>query len=413
MSEPLIITNARLVTLVMGPRPRRGDDMGELSVVPSADLLLEKGKVVSIMPAPSALRDMARPGTRVIDACGRVVMPGLIDCHTHACWAGSRVDEWDKKLGGATYLEILRSGGGIMSTVRAVREASQKDLAELLLERLFRMVGFGATTIEVKSGYGLSTHDELKMLHAIRDAADRFPGTVVPTALLGHAIDPDVPREQFLKTVIQETLPAISAEFHGIAIDAYCEKEAWSPGECMELFEAAAAREHPCRVHADQFNALGMTSTAITRGFVSVDHLEASTPAQIEQLGRSGTVGVVLPVSGFHLDNRYADAKSIIAKGGAVAIASNSNPGSAPTCSLPFAMGVGVRRCGLSPAQAIVGATVNAAHVLHTIDRGTIAPGARADLLILRGKDERELVYDVADNPVACVIVAGRVLRGG
>jgi imidazolonepropionase len=408
---PILITNARALTLLMGRRPRRGDDLAELSILPRADVLIENGKISGVMPSPSALRDIQKPGVRVIDANGDVLMPGLIDCHTHACWAGSRIDEWEQKLAGASYLDILKRGGGIMSTVNAVRKASQAELTSLLLERLFRMLENGTTTIEVKSGYGLSTHDEIKMLRAIHDAAPKFPGTIIATALLGHALDPAEGREDFIRKTIHETLPAVSSEFPRMAIDAYCETAAWSPGECQELFDAAIAREHPIRVHCDQFNSLGMTSTAALRGYMSVDHLEAVSPAQVEALGKSGTAGVLLPVCGFHLDGRYAPARALASKGVILAIASNLNPGSAPCYSMQFVIQVAVRNLGLSVGEAIAASTVNAAHVLGMADRGVIGPGQRADLLLLKTSDERELAYEVGLNHARLVIVGGRVVR--
>lgn len=411
-AAPTLITNAKALTLLMGKRPRRGDDLGELSILPRADVLIENGKITSVMPGPSALRDMQKSGVRTIDANGDVLMPGFIDCHTHACWAGSRIDEWEMKLAGASYLDILKRGGGIMSTVADVRKATQAELTDLLVERLAKMLENGTTTVEVKSGYGLSTHDELKMLRAIHDAAPKFPGSIIATALLGHAIDPAESREAFVRQMIDETLPAITQEFPRIAIDAYCETAAWSPGECMELFEKAYASDHPIRVHADQFNSLGMTSSAALHGYVSVDHLEASTPAELDVLGRSGTAGVILPACGYHLDNRYASGRALASKGGIVAIASNCNPGSAPCYSMQNVMQLAVRNCGLSIAEAITASTVNAAHVLGLLDRGTLAPGQRADLVLLRTTDERDLAYEFGTNLVRMVMCGGRTVRG-
>ncbi len=411
-AAPTLITNAKAITLLMGKRPRRGEDLGELSILPRADVLVENGKITSVMPGPSALRDMQRAGVRVIDANGDVLLPGFVDCHTHACWAGSRIDEWEMKLAGASYLDILKRGGGIMSTVAAVRKATQPELTGLLLERLARMLENGTTTVEVKSGYGLSTHDELKMLRAIHDAAPKFQGSIIATALLGHAIDPAESREAFVRRMIDETLPAITQEFPGIAIDAYCETAAWSPGECMELFEKAYAADHPIRVHADQFNCLGMTSSAALHGYMSVDHLEASTPAELDVLGRSGTAGVILPACGYHLDHRYASGRALASKGGIVAIASNCNPGSAPCYSMQNVIQLAVRNCGLKISEAITASTVNAAHVLRLIDRGTLAPGQRADLVLLRTTDERDLAYEFGTNLVRMVMCGGRTVRG-
>jgi len=412
----LLIRNARVLTLANGDIPRRGAAMSDLGVLDRADVLTDGDRIAAVgenLDAPS--------GATVIDAAGRILMPGFVDCHTHACFAGDRLDEWDQKRAGVPYLEILRRGGGIMSTVRAVRAATQEQLAENLLERLRRMLALGSTTVEVKSGYGLSTQDELKMLRAIRDAAARFPGTVIPTALLGHAIDADAPSPaEFVERTITETLPAVSREFPGIAIDAYCEQGAWSLEDTLRLFDAAQDLGHPIRVHADQFNSLGILRENILRAqrpgdahrcFRTIDHLEASTPQDLALLGGTPTIGVVLPCAGFHTDGRYARARLLIdafPTPGAVALATNDNPGSAPCLSMPMAIALAVRFNGLTPAEAIAAATINAAAACGLTDRAMIAPGRRADLILLRHRDERLLAYEFGDNPVDLVICAGR-----
>ncbi len=400
-----LITNARLVT-PRGPGPHRGAAMRDLDIRDRADVLIENGVITAVESSIVPPR-----GAIVIDARGRVLMPAFVDAHTHACWAGDRTDEWARKLAGATYLELLKAGGGIMSTVRSVREASQEQLAASLRARLALMLREGTTTVEVKSGYGLSTADELKTLRAIRDAAHDFLGTVVSTALIAHAIDADHPsRDAFIETTITETLDAVHAEFPSVAIDAYCEDGAWSFDECVRLFERARSLGHPFRVHADQFNALGMTPWAVEHGAVSVDHLEATTDEDLTILARSETLGVMLPCSGFHTDGRYADGRAFIDAGGALVIATNCNPGSAPTNSMPMAIALAARFNGLAPAEAITACTANAAALLGRDDRGYIAPGARADLVLLRHTDERSLAFEFGGNPVDVVVCGGAII---
>jgi imidazolonepropionase len=309
---------------------------------------------------------------------------------------------------GVSYLDILAKGGGIRSTVNAVRAATEDELAGFTLRRLEAMLRQGTTTAEVKSGYGLSTDAELKMLRAIRKAGRDWPGSVIPTALLGHAHEGDP--EVFAARTIEETLPAVSRDFPGIAVDAFCEKGAWSLEACEWLFEFAAARGHPIRVHADQFNSLGMIPCAVNLGARSVDHLEASTLEQLIILSKSMTYGVVLPCTGFHTDGRYAKSREFVDLGGALALATNYNPGSAPTSSMPFAIALAVRKCGLTPQEAIVACTVNAAALLGLTDRGTIELGKRADLILLSLEDERMLAFELGGNPVDFVICAGRVV---
>jgi len=406
----LHVRNARILTLARstdsgqagGAEPRRGQAMGELDVIPSGDVVVTDGRIAAVGPNLPAPADAT-----VIEANGRVLMPGFVDCHTHACWAGDRLDEWEMKRRGVPYLEILKKGGGIHATVRAVREATQKQLAANLRDRLAAMLREGTTTVEVKSGYGLTTEAELKMLRAIRRAAADWPGTVVPTALLGHAFEGDL--DTYARMVVKEMLPEIVKEFPDIAVDAFCEKEAWSVEACVKLFDKAH-KHHPIRVHADQFNPLGMIPEAIRLFARSVDHLEASRKDDLIALAQSPTMGVILPCTGFHTDGRYARAGFFVDQGGALALATNCNPGSAPVHSMPFAIALAVRHCGLTPAEAIVAATVNAAAVLGLKDRGRIEPGLRADLILLHHKDERLLAYEVGGNPVDRVICNGVVV---
>nr|PZN18904.1 MAG: imidazolonepropionase [Pseudomonadota bacterium] len=345
-------------------------------------------------------------GAERIDARGRVLMPGFVDAHTHALWAGDRLDEFEQLQRGRSYVEILASGGGILSTVRAVRAASEQELADRLVARLNVMLREGTTTVEVKSGYGLDTATELKMLRAIRAAAARSDVAVVPTALLGHALDPDQP--DLVNRVLGETLPAVHAEFPTIAVDAYCERGAWSLTDCRALLERARALGHPLRLHADQFSALGGLDLAVELGAQSVDHLEATAPEGLARLARSRTVGVILPASGFHLDDRYANARALLDAGGRLVLASNCNPGSAPTSSMPFVIALAVRKLGLRVDEAIRAVTAEPAALLGFSDRGRIAPGMRADLILLRHTDERALAYELGGNPVDLVIAGGR-----
>ncbi len=399
----LLIRNARVLTLATGAIPRRGPELGQLGILPRGDVAVIEGKITAVgenVPAPV--------DAEVIDAAGRVLLPGFVDCHTHACWAGNRLAEWEQKLRGVPYLDILASGGGIHATVSAVREATRKQLAANLKAQLDLMLRSGTTTVEVKSGYGLNLEAELKMLHAIQRAANEWPGTVVPTALLGHAVEGDV--AEYTRMVVREMLPAVWHEFPGIAIDAYCEKGAWPVEACVRLFERARKHGLPVRVHADQFNSLGMIPEALRLHAVSVDHLEATSADDLAALAASHTFGVLLPITGFQTNGRYARGRKLVDSGGLVALATNCNPGTAPAHSMPLAIALAVRHNRLTPAEAIAACTVNAAALLGLRDRGTIAPGQRADLVLLRHRDERMLAYELGDNPVDLVVNAGRIV---
>lgn len=399
----LFIRNARILTLASGARPRRGKELRELSVIARGDVLLSDGVVAALGPRVDPPSE-----AEVIDANGRVLMPGFVDCHTHACWAGNRLGEWEEQLGGASYLDILGQGRALHATVVAVREATKKQLAAGLRERLTRMLREGTTTVEVKSGYGLTTEAELKMLRAIVRAGQDWPGTVVPTALLGHASE-GTP-EDYARMVVKEMLPEVSKEFPNITVDACADLGAWSREACVRLLEKAS-KHHPLRVHADHFSSLGMIPDAIRLHARSVDHLEASTRADLVSLAGSQTCGVILPCTGFHCDGRFARAGFLVDQGGAVALATNFNPGTAPSYSMAFAMALAVRRCGLTPQEAIAAGTINAAFVLGLPDRGTIEVGKRADLVLLQHCDERMLACEFGGNPVDLVVCGGKIFR--
>lgn len=407
----LTIRNARVVTPDPAPFPLRGQAMAALRISPTADVRIVAGRIVSVGPHAPA-------DGPSLDAAGRVLLPGLIDCHTHLCWAGDRLDEWERKLRGESYLEILKAGGGIMSTVRAVRAATEQELTAGVRARLDDALRQGVTTIEIKSGYGLDAATELKMLRAIRAAAEGWAGTVVMTALLGHAVEVSQTPAAWFEHTIRETLPHVSREFPGISVDAFCESGAWTFDAAVALLRRARELGHPVRVHADQFSVLGMTEAAAALGARSVDHLEASTPEGLAALARSEAVGVGLPICGLHMLGRrgaggmFADLRALVDAGGAAAVATNTNPGSAPSSSMALALGMAVRACGLSPAEAITAGTRNAAAVLGLEDRGAIAPGLVADLLLLRARDERELTYALGagESLVDAVIVGGVVM---
>ena len=401
----LTIFNARVLTLDPADAPagpRRGRWLRELGVIERGWITLADGQVLGLGSGdPPAIAG------RSIDAHGRVAMPAFVDCHTHACWAGERYGEFAMRLAGRTYLELLAAGGGIMSTVRSVRAAGEAELASNLRHRVEQMRRGGTGASEVKSGYGLSTADELKMLRAIASVAAASPAPVVPTFLGAHAIDPEV--EHFVERTLEETLPAVAAAFPGIACDAYCEQGAWSVEACVRLFERARSLGMAIRAHLDKFNPLGLLPIAIELGARTVDHLEASTPNELDRLAGSETIAVLLPASGFSLDDRYADARRLIDAGAAVAIASNFNPGSAPGPSLAFAASLGCRKLRMSPEEVIVATTVNAAHALGLGDRcGRLAPGMRADLMLLDTRDERSIGSEYAIPGPAAIALGGR-----
>ncbi len=406
-----IIVNARIVTLAGENTPRRKEAMNDLGVIENGFLSVKDGIIEHVAtgtPDEQFINDHA--DIPVVEANGRVVMPGFVDCHTHTCWAGSRLNEFEMGLKGVSYLDILKQGGGILSTVRAVRESSQEDLCVDVLGRLGLMASQGTTTVEIKSGYGLTTKDELKMLRSIHDASQDVPQIIVGTFLGAHAIDPE--QENFADIIIHETLPAIVQEFPNITCDAYCEQGSWSVEDTTRLFEKAIELSCPIRAHVDQFNPLGMLSKAVELGACSVDHLERSTDDELKVLAESDTVAVLLPVSGFCLNNEYARGRDIIDFGSPVAIATNYNPGSAPSPSIPFTISLACRQLGLTPAEAITAATHNAACVLNLQNRvGRIETGMQADIQLLDCDDERDLAWHIAAGGPLLVAIKGEIVH--
>ncbi|MDP6480000.1 MAG: imidazolonepropionase [Phycisphaerales bacterium] len=401
------IANARLLTLRGEASPRRGEAMQDLGEIEHGWLSVENARICGIgegSPPESQIADV------VLDLDGRVVLPTWIDCHTHACWAGSRLQEWADLLAGASYTDILKAGGGILSTVKNVREAPQNLLTADLLARTGRMQVHGTGVVEVKSGYGLSTESEIKMLRAIHEVSQDADLQIIGTFLGAHAIDPD--QADFVDHVIEDTLPAVVDEFPGITCDAYLETAAWSLDDTRRLFARAIELGCPVRLHTDQFNSLGGVPMAIEMGARSVDHLETITQPDIASLGSSDTIAVLLPASGFHLDGRYAPGRRLIDAGAAVAIATNFNPGSAPTPSMPLTIALACRRCGLSPAEAITAAIWNAAVVLGIDNEaGSLEVGKRANVQVIDERDPRAIAWEFGSVPPPIVLLDGQPVQ--
>lgn len=394
------IRNARVVTLRGAKGPRRGGALRDLGVIERGWVSVLDGRITGVgEDEPPELTG------EVIDARGRALLPALVDCHTHLLHAGSRDEEWALKWAGTPYLEIVRRGGGILSTVRAVRETPDDVLDQLLARRIERCTRLGTGAIEVKTGYGLDVEHEMRMLESILRVAGRCDRPIVATFLGGHAHDPD--RPNLVEAIISEGLPRLAKRLPGAAVDAFCEESAWTLDDCRRYLTRAKELGLALRLHADQFNALGGVELAVELGALSVDHLEASGESQLRRLAESRTFGVMLPCCGFALDGRYAKARRFVDLGGALALASNANPGSAPSLSLAFSIALSVRFMGLSVREAITAAIWNPACLLgleHEI--GSIEPGKRADLILLDGT-EGSLAFDVAGPGPAHVWIAG------
>lgn len=402
MAETLFTGIAQLVT--PAPGPQRGAAMRELARLENAALLVRDGVIAWV----GAEKDAPKV-SQTHDLGGVAVVPGLIDPHTHAIWAGDRLADFEARLAGVPYEEILARGGGIRSTMRATAAASVGELVHLARPRLEALLRSGAATAEVKSGYGLDFGAEVRMLEAVRELEATFPGTLAPTLLI-H-VPPTEGREEYVRGVCEELIPTVTARGLATAADVFCEREAFTVEETRAILMAARARGLGVKLHADQFHALGGVELACELGALSVDHLEASGEAQIQALAGSNTVATVLPGVTLHLGLPAAPARRLVDAGACVAVGTDLNPGSSPLFSAALALALAVRLCGLTPAEALTAGTVNAAAALGLRDRGTLVPGARADFLALHSADWRDLVYTLGENPVRDVVVGGQHIK--
>ncbi len=399
MSTLLIKNPAQIVS----PRPGslRGAALNDPVVRTGRSVLLRDGHIAAIAP----LEELDVPqDAKVLDATGRTVIPGLVDCHTHLVFGGSRADEFAQRTAGATYEEIAAKGGGIAGTVQATRESSKDELFELAEARLNRAMRHGVTTMEVKSGYGLDLTTELKMLEVTAELDAVHPVDLVPTFLGAHAVPKGVSKADYLAQV-REMIPeaANSAKF----CDVFCEEGYFTPAESVEIMELAVKHGMLPRLHADQFNAIGCVDVAIDLGAVSVDHLEAMNEEGAKKLAASDVVGVLLPGVSLFLDIPYAPARTLIDAGCIPAIATDFNPGSNMTLNLPLMMSLACMQMRMSVDEALACVTQNAAHALRLPEAGCIEPGWQADLLVLDTANYRDLVYFYGENLVQTVIKKG------
>ncbi len=402
MSHLLIRDIGQLVTPAGDAGPLRGALLGEVTVVEGAFVLCEGSRIVAV----GRMRDLGPLDGDVeeVDGRGRCAIPGLVDCHTHACFAGDRVEEFSLRAAGATYEELHAAGGGILATVLATRAAGESGMREAVARHRAWMLRQGTTTFEAKSGYGLDRETELASLRAI--AAEGG----VPTFLGAHAVPPERDSaDQYVDWLIAEVLPeaATIAE----AADVFLERGAFDAVQARRYLEAARDHGLELRLHGDQFTEAGAISLAIEVGARSVDHLEATGPDGVRALAESDVVGVLLPASALFLGRPMPPGRALVDAGGAIALATDFNPGSAFCESLPLVCSLACTQLGLSPAQALTACTVNAAHVLNRADRkGRLAPGFDADIVLLDAPDWRYLAYHLGGDLVSEVIVPGTAL---
>lgn len=408
MKVDLLIKNAsELLTckLKNKHRPKICKELTDLGIIKDGAIAIRGGKIIFV---GSSKKTKFR-AKKIIDAKGKVVMPGFVDCHTHAVFSGTREDEFLKKLEGASYLDILKRGGGILSTVKQTRKASKQELLKLALNRFNKMLEYGTTTVEVKSGYGLTFKDEKKILEVASILEKKLPIDIVKTYLGAHAVPKNISREKYINEVLT-SLKKIrkNAEF----CDVFCEKGVFSVKETKEILTSAKKLGFKIKLHAEQHHTLNSAKLASTLGAISADHLENISKAGIKALAKKKIIGVLLPGVAFYLmEGKYAPARKIISGGVPIAIASDFNPGSCPTFNMQLMISLACLKLKLLPAEAINAATINSAFAIdRAYEIGSLEVGKKADIIVLDIDNHKKLPYYFGMNLVEKVIKNGKMI---
>ncbi|NNU82725.1 imidazolonepropionase [Geobacillus sp. BMUD] len=418
--RPLFVRRARqLVTLAgSSAAPLVGEQMSNLSIMENGSVWIENGTITAVGPDDELVRRFADrlAEAEVIDARGKTVTPGLVDPHTHLVYAGSREHEWTMRLGGATYMEIMNAGGGIHATTKATREASEETLYEESKRRLDQFLLHGVTTVEAKSGYGLSLEHEIKQLNVAKRLDDTHPVDVVSTFLGAHAVPPEWKhdREEYIRLIIEEMIPEVSRQGSAEFNDVFCERGVFTPDEARRILEAGKAHGLTPKIHADEIEPYGGAELAAEVGAISADHLLRASDDGLRRMAERGVIGVLLPGTAFFLLTKAANARRLLDAGVPVALATDCNPGSSPTVSLPLVMSLACLHMRMTPAEALAAATINAAHAIgraHVI--GSLEPGKKADLVVFNVPNYVQIMYYYGVNHAETVIKDGKVVVAG
>jgi len=416
-SPTLLVNIAHLLTLQAStgtPSPRRGAELRELGIIKDAAVLCLGGKIVSAGKTKDALRDpwlkKNRKKITEIDCAGKVVLPGFVDSHTHPVFVSPRLVDFEKRIAGASYEEIAAAGGGIRSSLEGVRTAGKRVLTESVLAVLRDMAAHGTTTVEAKSGYGLTVASELKSLEAVRDAASRWPGTVLATLLGAHVVPKEFQgcSQKYVETVCKEMIPQAAKRKLAQFVDVFCDQGAFTAAETEQIFAAAAQHGLSVRAHMSQ---LSRTEVQPFLRFhpASLDHMDHVTDDDIAILAKHDTVATLVPGANYFLGLKdYPPARKLIDAGVSVALATDYNPGTSPTLSMLMAMSLACTQMKMSPAETIAAATINGAWALRVANRkGTIEPGKDADLAVFEIQDYREIPYWFGANRCSMTIMSG------
>ncbi len=406
-----LFRNARIYTPVDKGRPKGGTEQNHVTVYENGALLMENGRISRIGDASYVMKGLSsRPIDQEIDCRGACLIPGFVDPHTHLCFARLREEEFDMRIAGTSYLEILNQGGGILSSVKAVNEATETELLKNTLRHALSAMSFGTTTVEIKSGYGLDTSNELKMLRVIEQVGLFSPLDVVPTFLGAHAI-PEAFRgrtDDFVDLVVEEMIPAVAKQKIARYCDVFCEKGVFSIDQGRKILTAAKTLGLGIKIHADEVHDLGGASLAAELRAISADHLLAAGTVSIDKMAKAGVVANLLPATAYSLRKPYARVREMISAGLPVALATDCNPGSSYTESMPFVFGLAVINMMMTPFEALTGATLNAAYAVGMADRvGSLDVGKQADFLLLAGDTPAIIAYHAGVNPVLAVYKRG------
>jgi imidazolonepropionase len=411
MSVPTAIVNiGQLVTLAGPARPRVEGELRDLSIISDGALLIEEGRIVTAASYSDLLSEIP-PHAEVIDAKGCCVTPGFVDAHTHLVFAGNRANEFEQRVAGATYQQIAAAGGGILRTVALTRAATGDELLTEARRHRDWMLRSGTTTIEAKSGYGLDQPTELRMLQVLAQLDSEGPARIIPTLLAAHAVPPEFAdrRDEYIRWIAEELIPEVAAQGLARYCDAFCDDHAFTVEETRVVFSAARRQGMKLRMHAEQFRPGTGAELAAEMGATTADHLEAITEDTLHQLRTAGVQPVLLPGSVFALSrSTYPPARRMVELGLAIVLATDFNPGSSPVSSMPFMLSLACLQMGLSPAEALSAATINAAYSLALGSCvGSLEAGKQADFVIHEFTDYRELAYFIAAPTRPRVFVAG------
>ena len=415
IAADLVINNIRQLIQCAGPAPRRGGDQGVAPVVTDAAIASHKGEIVYVGPSDHLDRALEPvTGARRVDARDLSVVPGFVDPHTHAVFAGDRREELRKRLAGASYAQIAAAGGGIVSTVAATRSATETELVDQTRARLDEMLACGTTTCEIKSGYGLTVESELKILRAIARLGREHTIEIIPTFLGAHEVPLEFRHrpEQYVDLVVREMIPAVTSAALAVWCDVFCEQGVFTPDQSIRILEAGNAAGLRSRIHADELAASGGSHVAAHVGARSADHLIFASPAEIATLSSAGVTATLLPIAAFYLKlGRFAPARDLIAAGVPVALATDVNPGGGYSPSMPFAMTLACFAMNMTFEEALIASTINAAWSLDRANRiGSLETGKQMDAVLVHG-DAINLIR-VGASSIAAVIKRGAFVAG-